>query len=186
VIFMVGDECVFCHALLNATLNVVRIHPLAKVPTKRMEDSGYDLYGIIEKDVLVLPPHSNVIIPTGLVMEFPRGFGFVVCNRGSVGTKSAIVGAHIVDSGYRGEVKIDLHNISEKFIYITTLTLDEIYKKILGVQSPEDIVVLNKNDALTQGMIVPTLHLPVVEKSSVDELTSSDRGVNAFGSTNKS
>lgn len=183
--------CYFCDMIAGAELKVKRINSKARIPTKRKEDSGYDVYGIIEEECILMAPGENVIIGTGLTMEFPEGLGFIVANRGSVGTKCAIVGAHVVDSGYRGEVKIDLHNISNRFIMITDMKLEEIEKAAKTTQLQADIfrkfftqapIIIPKSAALTQGMIVPTLHLPVRE---VDELSESVRKDGAFGSTNK-
>jgi len=177
----------------NAELKIKLLHPKAIVPHKREEDSGYDMYGIIEDDYLLLAPGENKVIGTGIAMEFPKGLGFIVGNRGSVGTKCAIVGAHVIDSGYRGEVKIDLHNISNRCMFISDLSLEEIKEDIQkGLNSVindvildaifmRDPIIIPKSKALCQGLIVPTLHIPVIV---VDELSESIRKDNAFGSTN--
>jgi dUTP pyrophosphatase len=191
--------CYYCDILESATFNVKVLDPRAKIPSKREEDSGYDIYGIIDEDYLLIAPNTNVIIGTGLAMEFPKGLGLIVGNRGSVGTKSAVVGAHVIDSGYRGEVKIDLHNISNKNIIITDiLSKEELFKcmlsklsKVVGkfyAESAVEVILdkeptlIPKSCALTQGMIIPTWHLPV---NVVESLSESTRMEGSFGSTNK-
>lgn len=183
----------FCDLLESEVLKVKKLDPRAVVPSKREEDSGYDIYCIIEDLYLSIPSGNNVILNTGISLEFPKGLGFIIGNRGSVGSKCAIVGAHVVDSGYRGEIKIDMHNISDRYIFITDLSLDELWDKVrdeLRLKNNEDLIydifrkspiIIPKSKALTQGMIIPTLHLPVIE---VDDLSSSSRGSGSFGSTN--
>ena len=179
-----------CECFKDVELKIKILNPNAKVPHKREEDSGYDIYGIIEDDYIVLAPGENVIIGTGIAMEFPKGLGFIIGNRGSVGTKCAIVGAHVIDSGYRGEIKIDLHNISGRFILITDMKIEDILQSVNPTMDflhnsqvflNKIPIIIPKSSALCQGLIVPTLHLSV---KIVDELSNSERKENAFGSTN--
>lgn len=69
---------------------------------------------------VLIRPGGNVMLPTGLKAGIPHGYALFVCNRGSMGAKKGLVfGAHIIDSGYEGEIFIDLHNISnyDRYIY---------------------------------------------------------------------
>jgi len=189
--------CYLCN-YSETELKIKILNPKAKVPTKREEDSGYDVYGVIEDKFLAIASGNNVIIGTGIATEFPKGLGLIAGNRGSVGTKSALVGAHVIDSGYRGEIKINLHNVSDRYIFITDLSLEELIKEFLdplrekfpkfyidGVYDEyfKNVpIIISKSNALMQVMIIPTLHLPI---KVVDELSyNTDRKENAFGSTN--
>ena len=166
--------CVFCEMIEGATLDIKLLNPKAVAPSKRKEDSGYDVYGIFEEgSSLYLGQGENAIISTGIAMQIPQGLGFAIKNRSSNGIKGAIVGAELVDSGYRGEVHIDIHNISNKTIVITDSPKDIC---------DEDVTILNSKDALIQGVIIPTLDLPVRIR---EELDPSEREEGKFGSTNK-
>ena len=88
-----------------------------------------------------------------------------VKNRSSVASKrSLLVGACVIDSGYNGEVKINLHNVGEE---------------------PQ---VLNPGDKIAQLVMVPVVHFRVAKTDDVlydDHITISDRGAGGFGSTGK-
>jgi dUTP pyrophosphatase len=83
------------------TLQPVRANP---------SDAGLDIF--YNGPDCEIAPSENRIMATGIRMEIPHGYMIQVCNRGSMGaTRSLIVGAHIIDSGYSGEIFIDLHNV---------------------------------------------------------------------------
>jgi dUTP pyrophosphatase len=66
-----------------------------------------------------IAPMKSLIIPTGLKFGIPHGYMLQVMNRSSIAAKRGlIVGAHVIDSGYDGEVFINIHNVSDcaKFI----------------------------------------------------------------------
>ncbi len=78
-------------------------------------DAGLDVYSYLPEGKVTIEPGENAIIPTGLKFGIPHGYMLQVCNRSSMGAKrSLVVGAHIIDSGYDGEVFIDLHNIGKE------------------------------------------------------------------------
>ena len=55
------------------------------------------------------------MIPTGLRFGIPHGYMLQVCNRSSMGAKrSLVVGAHIIDSGYDGEIFVNLPTVSSQ------------------------------------------------------------------------
>ena len=94
------------------------LHPTRANPS----DAGLDVF-YCPKDpkvsVAIIKPGSNQLLSTGLRFGVPHGYMLQVCNRSSMGAKRAlVVGAHIIDSGYAGEVFIDLHNIGseEQFV----------------------------------------------------------------------
>jgi len=106
------------------------------------------------------------MLPTGLKFGIPHGYMLQVCNRGSMGAKrSLVVGAHIIDSGYDGEVFIDLHNIGSETQFI------------------------EKNAKIAQLVLVPVVHFRVREDESGllyhEGITISNRGNGALGSTDK-
>ena len=92
-----------------------------KTPTRsNPSDAGLDIYAHLTETIQI-SPGQNKMIPTGLRFGIPHGYMLQVCNRSSMGAKrSLVVGAHIIDSGYDGEVFIDLHNIGPTEQIIST------------------------------------------------------------------
>ena len=142
----------------------------AKAPNRaNPSDAGLDVY-YCPKDPNVtsasIKPNENMLLPTGLSFGVPHGYMLQVCNRSSMGAKrSLVVGAHIVDSGYDGEVFIDLHNIGTEVQYITA------------------------GEKIAQLVLVPVVHFrPVqLEQSSLyrEDISISNRGDGSLGSTDK-
>jgi len=129
-------------------------------------DAGLDVYANLSESITI-SPGENRTIPTGLRFGIPHGYMLQVCNRSSMGAKrSLIVGAHIIDSGYDGEVFIDLHNI--------------------GYESQ----IIANQDKIAQLVLVPVVHFRA-RQSNTDSLyqdqgiTMSNRGSGALGSTDK-
>ena len=96
----------------------------------------------------------------------PHGYMLQVCNRSSMGAKrSLVVGAHIVDSGYDGEVFIDLHNIGKEAQYV------------------------NAGDKIAQLVLVPVVHFRprLVEAGNLygEEICISNREDGSLGSTDQ-
>tara|TARA_R110000824_G_scaffold367320_1_gene556467 strand:- start:60 stop:521 length:462 start_codon:yes stop_codon:yes gene_type:complete len=111
-------------------------------------------------------PGENQLLATGLKFGVPHGYMLQVCNRSSMGAKrSLVVGAHIVDSGYAGEVFIDLHNIGTE-------------EQFIGA-----------GDKIAQLVLVPVVHFRprLVEVGSLygEEISMSNRQDGALGSTDK-
>ena len=138
-----------------------------KQPTRsNPSDAGLDIYANLNKEV-TLEPGQNKMIPTGLKFGIPHGYMLQVCNRSSMGAKrSLVVGAHVIDSGYEGEVFIDLHNIGS---------------------SPQTI---NNGEKIAQLVLMPVVHFRPRKTNPLNlysgqGLTISERGEGALGSTDK-
>ena len=113
-----------------------------------------------------LAPGENQLFSTGLRFGVPHGYMLQVCNRSSMGAKrSLIVGAHIIDSGYDGEIFIDLHNIGKETQFVST------------------------GDKIAQLILVPVVHFRALETKEEnlysEPITISNRGDGALGSTDK-
>jgi len=81
----------------------------AKLPTKAYSgDAGWDLYTV--QDVTILGG-CDVLIGTGCSFEIPEGYYGRIADRSSLAMKGLHVLAGVVDSSYRGEVKVLLHNL---------------------------------------------------------------------------
>lgn len=94
-------------------VSVKVLSPLAKIPTYGTEEAAcFDFYAAIDKAVEI-PPHGCVNIPTGLAFCLPKGTVMLMYSRSGHGFKSGVrfvncVG--VIDSDYRGEVRVGLRN----------------------------------------------------------------------------
>lgn len=143
----------------------------AKAPERaNPSDAGLDVF-YCPKDPQVsscsIKPGENMLLSTGLRFGIPHGYMLQVCNRSSMGAKrSLVVGAHIVDSGYDGEIFIDLHNIGTEVQYIERDA--KIAQLILVPVVPFRAREIKEEDVLYS-----------------DDITISNRGSGALGSSDK-
>jgi dUTP pyrophosphatase len=139
---------------------VVKLVEHAVIPTKSHDgDLGWDLYA---GEQVSLAPNSRVLVSTGVKIKFPYEYGALIKDRSSISSKFGIfTHAGVLDSGYRGEIKILMHNTGEQFI------------------------TFYRGDKVAQMVLIPVVHIRggLVE---VDELTdeyTTSRGDSGFGST---
>jgi dUTP pyrophosphatase len=128
-------------------------------------DAGLDVFfSPAEPLTVALNPGESKVLSTGLKFGVPHGYMLEVKNRSSVAAKrSLIVGACVVDSGYDGEVFINLHNVGN------------------------ELQVLSAGDKIAQLVMTPVIHFRPME-TAADTLysypmTISNRGDGALGST---
>ena len=148
-----------------------RVRPDAKPPTRaNPSDAGLDLFfnpESIEAAVRIKPGESK-LFQTGIRVGVPHGYMLEIKNRSSVASKrSLLVGACVVDSGYDGEIFVNLHNVG----------------------SEEQIVA--RHDKIAQAVMVPVVHFRALETGTGDlynwhPITISNRGDGALGSTDES
>lgn len=75
------------------------------------DDAGYDL---MAAETVTLEPGKSALVRTGLVVEIPQGYAGIVKSRSGIASKQDVeTGAGVIDSGYRGEVRVLLRNFSE-------------------------------------------------------------------------
>ena len=94
-----------------------RTHFNAHPPTRgNPSDAGLDVYfSPKQQESITIKPGESAVLPTGLKFGVPHGYMLEVKNRSSVAAKrSLVVGACVVDSGYEGEVFVNLHNIGNE------------------------------------------------------------------------
>ena len=141
------------------TIKVKKLRPGAQLPTYGTEFSaGADLYACLEEPVTIAPGETKKI-PTGLAMEIPVGFAGLIYARSGLGTKQGLAPANkvgVVDSDYRGEFMVFLHNHSAE-------------KR-----------TVSHGDRVAQLVVTPVF-TPGFEET--DELTDTARGAGGFGST---
>jgi dUTP pyrophosphatase len=91
-------------------LKVKKLVPSAHLPEKaRAGDLGYDLFAA---DHVLIHPGEMRTVGTGIAVEFPPGWGGVIKDRSSMAMKRLTVSAGVIDSGYRGEIKVLISNHS--------------------------------------------------------------------------
>ena len=142
-------------------------HRNAKTPVRaNPSDAGLDVFACFDdKDVIkTINPGESVLVNTGLKFGIPHGYMLQVMNRSSVASKrSLIVGAHVVDSGYDGQIFINLHNIGNQTEFIS------------------------HGEKIAQLVMLPVIHFRAIESLDDDlydsPLTISNRGDGALGST---
>ena len=142
-------------------IKVKKLRPGAHLPTYGTEFSaGADLYACLEEDVTIGPGETRKI-PTGLAMELPVGTAGLIYTRSSLGTKRGLAPANkvgVVDSDYRGEFMIFMHNH--------------------GAEAQ----TISHGDRIAQLVVTPVFTPGFVE---ADELSDTQRGAGGFGSTGK-
>jgi len=140
--------------------------PDVKIPTRsNPSDAGLDVFFYSpHRNPVTIDPKTCKVLKTGLKFEIPHGYMLQVCNRSGIASqRSLVVGAHIIDSGYSGEVMINLHNIGDR---------------------PQ---VINPDDKIAQLVMLPIL-VPRLAEVSEEQLydepvTVSNRKDGGFGST---
>ena len=141
-------------------LKIKKLDEKAIIPTYGTEYSaGADLYALLDED-LEIKPGETVMIKTGLAMAIPTGYAGLIYARSSLGSKKGLAPANkvgVVDSDYRGEIKVPLFNQSK------------------------ETQIIAKNERIAQIIFTPYLKVNFQE---TDELDDTTRGTGSFGSTN--
>jgi dUTP diphosphatase len=140
-------------------VKVKRLSPVAKLPSYAHPEAegemGSDLYSL--QDELIAPGQIK-LISTGIALELPPEYGAMVEDRSGLALKGICTLAGLIDSGYRGEIKIIAANLGSEPYQIRAG--DRIAQIRLSLCHP-------------------------VEFIEVDELSSSTRGEGGFGSTGR-
>ena len=133
-------------------------------------DAGLDLRWTpseVAATLLRIEPGESALVPTGCTFGIPHGYMMEIKNKSGVAHKrQLLVGACVVDSGYEGEVFVNLHNIGQ------------------------EVQLLEPGDKIAQAVVVPVVHARFVASESPDiydwyPITISERGEGALGSTGK-
>lgn len=173
-------------------INFAKIKENAIIPTKRQEDAGYDIYACFEDDYRIIPPHTTVMIPTGIASAFDSDYCFILKERGSTGTKGIAQRSGVVDSGYRNEWLVPLTNTTDSTLIISKIEKEKIYEILekangnLELDYFKDFFVYPYTKAIAQALLIP---VPVAEVEELDYKTlsqiPSERGMGKLGSSGK-
>jgi len=136
------------------TLKIAKIKPNAKIPQRAHEgDAGLDLYAA---DYYSLFPGDSVTVSTGIKMAIPAGYAGLIWDKSGVAKSGIHTTAGVIDSNYRGEIMINIINLSQ------------------------DIYNIAPEQKIAQILIHPTPNLEIKE-ARIDDETS--RNSNGFGSS---
>lgn len=163
-----------------ANIKFAKVHPDAKIPTKRVEDAAMDIYACFDLDWIGIEPHTNKLIPTGIASAFDPNWAIVFRERGSTGVKNMKVNAGVIDSGFRGEYFVSIYNGNDVPLYIT--------KYMDGEQAPEpkNAILYPYSKAIAQALVVevPEVHVEEISYADLQQIPS-ERGTGMIGSSNK-
>lgn len=142
-------------------INIKKMSENARIPTYGSEfAAGADLYALSDENI-EFRPNETKFVHTGIVMEIPRGYVGLIYARSGLACKHGLAPANkvgVIDSDYRGEIMVALHNHSE------------------------DAFVIEPGERIAQMVITPFIHADYFE---VSELSDTNRGEGGFGSTGK-
>ena len=138
-------------------------------------DAGLDIFyspdtsniKAYDDGAIVIEPGECAVLSTGLKFGVPHGYMLEVKNRSSVAAKqNLLVGACVIDSGYDGEVFINLHNVGKVARYV------------------------RPGDKIAQVVMTPVVHFRAIATAEDNlyrwyPITISDRGDGALGSTDR-
>lgn len=117
-------------------------------------DAGMDIYSIEE---FIIKSHERKIISTGIAIELPEGYVSLIWDKSGLASKNGVTTlGGVIDSGYRGEYKIILLNIS------------------------------NEDFKIIKGQRIAQILIQKIERAEIEEvkeLNESSRGAGRFGST---
>lgn len=142
------------------TTKIKKLNNHATIPTKgSTHAAGFDLYASIEGGEQQIAAGETVKIGTGIAVEIPDGFFGAIFARSGIATKQGLRPANcvgVVDSDYRGEIIVALHNDSPTPQYVTN------------------------GERIAQLVILPYLQAELLE---TEDLSDTQRGTGGFGST---
>ena len=134
----------------------------AKLPvTASKTAAGADLHACLGVDLVTVGCNQIIKIPTGLAMEIPEGYFGAIFARSGLATKSGLRPANcvgVIDSDYRGEVIVALHN------------------------DTDETRIIENGERIAQIVILPCQSVNFVE---TDTLSDTERGDGGFGSSGK-
>ena len=117
------------------------------------------VYGTKKHQIFIPVGLGREIIPTGIKMELPEGYGLFIKDRSSIAWKEGLfTTAGVIDNGYRGEIGIVIYNAS-------------------GVNK-----MIKKGTKIAQGVLIP---IPKVNMYEVESLSETKRGEKGYGSSDE-
>lgn len=144
---------------MSFAMNIKKLNEKAKVPTYGSASAaGADLYACVEGEISIAPQETK-LIHTGIAMEIPEGLVGLIYARSGLASKKGLAPANkvgVIDSDYRGEIMVALHNHGSE------------------AQTIAD------GERIAQIVFAPYY---AADFTVVEELNDTARGVGGFGST---
>ena len=142
-------------------VNIKRLNKNAIIPTRGSNQAaGYDLYACVDTPVNIPAPCTDKI-PTGLAIEIPDGYFEGIFARSGLATNHGLRPSNccgVVDSDYRGNVIVALHN-----------------------DTNEEKLIM-PGERIAQLVVLP--YLPIIFEE-VDALSDTGRGDKGFGDSGR-
>ena len=143
-------------------IKIKKLRENAIIPSRgSLFAAGYDLYACLDGENITIEPHKSAKIGTGIAAALPAGYFGAIFARSGLAIKHGITLANcvgVIDSDYRGELKVGLVNISDKPFTVSN------------------------GERIAQFVITPVITPAYNEVSDLDD---TDRGSGGFGSTGK-
>ena len=141
------------------SIRVAKNSENAIIPTRGSVDAaGWDLYA---SESILIEPHGKGLIKTDITIEIPSGFyGRVAPRSGMSWKKHTDIGAGVIDADYRGTIGVVMFNHSSIDLNI------------------------EKGDRVAQ-LIIEKINMNPLEVVNLENLTGTERGAGAYGSTGK-
>lgn len=137
-------------------LRVEKTNPQAKLPQKaHAGDAGYDLYA---NDYCSIAPYAHTLVPTGIRLAIPEGYVGLIWDKSGIAFEGIKTMGGVIDSNYRGEIKVIIKNLSE-----------DMYNIVPGQK-------------IAQILIQGVSNMEISEENINDE---TERQADGFGSTGK-
>lgn len=147
---------------LSGNVKVKKVRKDAVIPRYATDSAaGVDLYACLDSAEIEIIPSKTVLIPTGISIEIPEDYVGLIYARSGLASKAGLAPANkvgVIDSDYRGEIMVALHNHSS------------------------EATVVEKGERIAQLVITPYFR---AEFEEVEELNDTERGSGGFGSTGK-
>jgi len=140
----------------RVAVRYARLHVDACAPSyARAGDAGLDLCSV---ETVTLEPGTRHVFRTGIAVELPAGYVGLVWDRSGLGARGLTTFGGVIDSTYRGEIKVTLFN------------------------SGSGAHTVHAGDRVAQMLVQPIVEAMVTE---VSELSATERGAGGFGSSGR-
>ena len=143
-------------------IKIKKLRENAIIPSRgSLFAAGYDLYACLDGENITIEPHKSAKIGTGIAAALPAGYFGAIFARSGLATKQNLRPANcvgVVDSDYRGEFIVCLHNDSD------------------------EVRIINNGERIAQLVLMPFMEMDFIETDALDE---TERGVGGFGCTGK-
>lgn len=166
-------------------VKIQKLDENAIIPTRGSNSAaGYDLYSL---DSITIEGGETQLIHTGIAIEIPEGYFGAIYARSGLATKKGLAPANcvgVIDSDYRGEVMVALHNSNESVIPVTMRVQKGLNGCDIATYQPgcndEASKTIEKGERIAQLIIHKYEEINFVECADLQE---TERGKGGFGST---